>query len=142
MKAARGPFASDFPRPDSENYVPLLIIKQSLTWYISFLFLSTILTSLFNTDYRLKFINFETADSSNLLITNVDFREFFLDSLYIMGFLINQTLDMLQTEHNEMNEEREEDDSSIEGKTVIFIIFNPTFSDFFFIIDNDKRIRI
>jgi len=91
MKAARGPFSKDFPRPENENYVPFLIIKQSVTW--------------------LKFINFENADESNILISNKDFREFFLDTLYIMGYLINQTIDILEGEHLYMLDDKEEDDS-------------------------------
>jgi hypothetical protein len=91
MKAARGPFSKDFPRPDNDNYVPFLIIKQSVTW--------------------LKYINFETADASNLMITNKDFREFFLDTLYIMGYLINQTIDLMEGEHLDMLDDKEEDDS-------------------------------
>lgn len=91
MKAARGPFAKQFPRPNTEEYLPLQFIKQFVCW--------------------LKYINFDTADETNVFITDPDFKEFFLDSLYIMGFLINTTTEMMNREYDEIRDNREEDDS-------------------------------
>jgi hypothetical protein len=103
MKAARGPFAKEFPRPNTEDYLPLQFIKQFVCWSVVIsgpVWPCSILT------YRLKYINLETADATNLFITDAEFKEFFLDSLYIMGYLVNVTIEMLNREYDEIKDNR------------------------------------